>query len=145
MLKHLFLFHKSYKLKPLMRNHKLYELTVYSGNKNEVIPLQRLLESTPWQSALAKNLCPGLGTKGSIPYDEVTLSNLASMRNCLLDYMKQDILLLGGVMQKAQDIYWKLYKLDIESKITLCFFFLALSIFRMRYYDASAYLHPKQE
>ena len=25
--------HKSYKLKPLMRKHRLYELAVYSGNK----------------------------------------------------------------------------------------------------------------
>jgi hypothetical protein len=41
------------------------------------------------------------------------------MKKCLLDYMKQDILLLGGVMLKAQEIYWKLYKVDIESKITL--------------------------
>lgn len=49
--------------------------------------------------------------------------------------MKQDILLLGGVMQKAQEIYWTLYKLDIESKITLSS--LALSIFRMKYYDAN--------
>lgn len=49
--------------------------------------------------------------------------------------MKQDILLLGGVMLKAQEIYWKLYKVDIESKITLSS--LALTIFRMQYYDAS--------
>lgn len=34
MLKHLACHHKSYKLKPLMRNHKLYELTVYSGKKS---------------------------------------------------------------------------------------------------------------
>jgi len=51
----------------------------------------------------------------------------------LLDYMKQDILLLGGVMQKAQDIYWKLFQVDIESKITLSS--LALTIFRLKYYD----------
>jgi len=48
--------------------------------------------------------------------------------------MKQDIRLLGGVMQKAQEIYWNVYKVDIESKITLPS--LALSIFRMKYYDA---------
>lgn len=44
-------------------------------------------------SDLAKNLCPGLGPKGSIPYDKVRLENLASQKNSLLDYMKQDILL----------------------------------------------------
>lgn len=57
------------------------------------------------------------------------------MKDELVDYMKQDIYLLGGVMQKAQDIYMKLYNVDIESKITLSS--LALSIFRLKYYDAS--------
>lgn len=33
--------------------------------------------------------------------------------------MKQDILLLVRVMQKAQEIYWKLYMVGIENKITL--------------------------
>nr|GFA75736.1 DNA polymerase-like [Tanacetum cinerariifolium] len=36
-------------------------------------------------------------------------------------------------MQKAQNIYWKLYQLDIERKITLSS--LALNIFRLRYYN----------
>lgn len=135
LLKHLACHHKSYKLKPLMRNNRLYELAVYSGEKM-LFRFRDSLNLLPGKlSALAKNLCPGLGPKGSIPYEEVTLSNLASMKKSLLDYMKQDILLLGGVMQKAQEIYWKLYKVDIESKITLSA--LALSIFRMKYYDAS--------
>lgn len=135
LLKHLACHHKSYKLKPLMRNHRLYELAVYSGKKM-LFRFRDSLNLLPGKlSSLAKNLCPGLGPKGSIQYDEVTLSNLASMKKSLLAYMKQDILLLGGVMQKAQEIYWKLYKVDIESKITLSS--LALSIFRMKYYDPS--------
>nr|UYK51798.1 hypothetical protein [Paphiopedilum micranthum] len=135
LLKHLACHHKSYKLKPLMRNNRLYELAVYSGNKM-LFRFRDSLNLLPGKlSALANNLCPGLGPKGSIPYDEVTLSNLVSMKNRLLDYMKQDILLLGGVMQKAQEIYWNLYKVDIESKITLSS--LALSIFRMKYYDSN--------
>jgi len=135
LLKHLACHHKSYKLKTLMRNHRLYELAVYSGEKM-LFRFRDSLNLLPGKlSALAKNLCPGLGPKGSIPYEEVTLSNLASMKKSLLDYMKQDILLLGGVMQKAQEIYWKVYTVDIESKITLSS--LALSIFRMKYYDAS--------
>lgn len=55
------------------------------------------------------------------------------MRDELVEYMKQDIYLLGGVMKKTQEIYWNLYKVDIEGKITLSS--LALSIFRLRYYD----------
>lgn len=135
LLKHLARHHKNYKLKPLMRNHRLYELSVYS-NKKLLFRFRDSLNLLPGKlSSLAKNLCPGLGQKGSIPYDEVTQSNLESKKISLLDYMKQDILLLGGVMQKAQEIYWKLYKVDIESKITLPS--LALSIFRMKYYDSS--------
>lgn len=38
-------------------------------------------------------------------------------------------------MLKAQEIYWKQYKVDIESKITLSS--LARCIFRMKYYDDS--------
>jgi hypothetical protein len=135
LLKHLACHHKSYKLKPLMRNRRLYDLAVYSGNKL-LFRFRDSLNLLPGKLRdLAKNLCPALGPKGSIPYEEVTVSNLASMKQSLLDYMKQDILLLGGVMQNAQEIYWKLYKEDIESKITISS--LALSIFRMKYYDAS--------
>ncbi|KAJ1416382.1 DNA-directed DNA-polymerase, family B, mitochondria/virus [Sesbania bispinosa] len=47
--------------------------------------------------------------------------------------MKTDILLLGGVMQKAQDIYWKLFKIDIVSQLTLSS--VALTIFRVKYYN----------
>lgn len=135
LLKHLACHHKNYKLKPLMRNHRLYELAVYSSNKI-LFCFRDSLNLLPGKlSELGKNLCPGLGPKGSIPYDEVRLENLVSMKKSLLDYMKQDILLLGGVMQKAQEIYWKLYKIDIESKMTISS--LAISIFRLKYYDVS--------
>lgn len=81
-------------------------------------------------SSLGRNLCPELGEKGSINHDEVDVTNLKSNKKILLDYMKQDILLLGGVMQKAQEIYNAVYNVDIESKITVSS--LALSIFRMK-------------
>lgn len=137
LLKHLACHHKSYKIKPLMRNHRLYEIAVYSGKKM-LFRFRDSLNLLPGKlQSLAKNLCPELGEKGSIPYSEVEESNLVSMKKDLLDYMKQDILLLGGVMLKAQESYWKLYKVDIESKITLPS--LALSIFRMKYYDSSNY------
>lgn len=50
------------------------------------------------------NLCPELGSKGSISYEDVRLETLSTMKDSLLDYMKQDILLLGGIMQKFQDL-----------------------------------------
>lgn len=133
LLKHLACYHNKYTLKPLMRNNRLYELAVYSGKKM-LFCFRDSLNLLPGKlNDLAKNLCPVLGAKGSIEHDKLNLSNLASKKESLLDYMKQDILLLGGVMQNAQEIYWKLYQLDIESKITLSS--LALSIFRLRYYN----------
>lgn len=118
-----------------MRNNILYELAVYSGKKigfrirdsNHLIPGRLAL--------LASNLCPELGEKGSIPYEDVSRLNLITLKERYFKYMKQDILLLGGVMQKAQDIYWKLFSIDIESKITLPS--LALTIYRTLYYDES--------
>lgn len=118
-----------------MRNLRLYELTVYDG-KRLLFRFRDSLNLLPGKlSSLARNICPELGEKGSIKHDEVDVTNLKSNTKILLDYMKQDILLLGGVMQKAQEIYSAVYKVDIESKITVSS--LALSIFRMKYYDAS--------
>ncbi|GJY02972.1 DNA polymerase-like protein [Tanacetum coccineum] len=82
---------------------------------------------------LAMNLCPDFGTKGFVDHESVNEKSFEKDKEVLIEYMKTDILLLGRVMQKAQNIYWKLYQLDIESKITLLY--LALKIFRLRYYN----------
>ncbi|XP_022975380.1 uncharacterized protein LOC111474649 [Cucurbita maxima] len=137
LLKHLAYHHKDLKLKPLMRNNRLYELVVYS-DKKMLFRFRDSLNLLPGKlSSLGNNLCPDLGPKGSIsiPYDKLKVEDLIPHKSELLDYMKQDIRLLGGVMQKAQEIYWEVYQVDIESKITLPS--LALSIFRSKYYDVS--------
>lgn len=137
LLKHLAYHHKSLKLKPLMRNNRLYELAVYR-NKKMLFRFRDSLNLLPGKlSSLGNNLCPDLGPKGSIsiPYDKLKVEDLVNNKRELLDYMKQDIRLLGGVMQKAQKIYWEVYKVDIEKRITLSS--LALSIFRLKYYDVS--------
>lgn len=112
---------QGYKRKPLMRNNRLYELGVYSAKNILLFRFRDSLNPLPGKlSALvARSLCPDLGTKGSIQDENVTLSNLCFMKKSLLDYMIQDIRLLGGIMQKAQEIYWELYQVDIDSKITL--------------------------
>ena len=105
LLKHLACHHK-YELKPLLRNNRLYELGVYSGN-NMLFHFRDFLNLLPGSpNSLAKSLCPKLGTKGSIDHENVTLSNPISNKKTLLDYMKQDVLLLRGVIQNAQDIDW---------------------------------------
>lgn len=135
LLKHLVCHHKNYELKTLLRNNRVYEIAVYSGKKM-LFRVRDSLNLLPASlDALSKNLCPELGGKGNIDHDNMSITNIESQKKILLDYMKQDILLLGGVMLKAQEIYWKLFQVDIESKITLPS--LALTIFRLKYYDAS--------
>ncbi|KAL0307813.1 UNVERIFIED_CONTAM: DNA polymerase [Sesamum angustifolium] len=62
-----------YKLKPLLRNNRLYELAVYSGKKM-LFRFRDSLNLLPGKlSSLANNLCPELGPKGSIEHDKVEL------------------------------------------------------------------------
>lgn len=48
-------------------------------------------------------------------------------------YLQQDILLLGGVLLRAQDIYCSKFNIDTEDTMTLSA--LAMKIFRHNYYD----------
>lgn len=126
-----------YRIKTLMRNHKLYELKVYIGGKL----LLRFRDSCTLLpsslEALGKTLCPELGSKGSIPHSELEVSNLLGHSEDLINYLRQDILLLGGVMLKAQEINWDKYHIDIEDVMTLSS--LSLKIFRQNYFDDEAF------
>lgn len=122
-----------YKIKTLLRNHKLYELKVYLGDKlllrfrDSCTLLPSSLET------LGKTLCPELGSKGSIPHADLSVSNLLLNSVDLINYLRQDILILGGVMLKAQEINWSKYRIDVEDVMTLSS--LALKIFRQNYFD----------
>lgn len=136
LLKHLVFNHQEkYKIpKLLIRNRMIYEINVYSNSEKLLFRFRDSLHLIPGKlQDLARNLCKHLGNKGSIPYDQINPENLVRKKTMLIEYMKQDILLLGGVMQKAQSIYWDLYGIDIVNKITLSA--LALNIFRLKYYD----------
>jgi len=126
-----------YHIKPLLRNLRLSKLSVYLG-KELLFTFKDSYTLLPSSLAsLSKTLCPELGSKGSIPHDEVKVSNLLDKSEELLSYMRQDIRLLGGVMLKAQDIYWSLYNVDIENLLTVSA--LALSIYRTNYYDQESW------
>ncbi|KAF6162035.1 hypothetical protein GIB67_002624 [Kingdonia uniflora] len=73
------------------------------------------------------------GVKGSIQHDKLRVSMLQNQRDQLLDYMRQDIHLLAGVVMKTQEIYWTEYSIDITSCLTLSS--QAMKIFRSRYYN----------
>nr|CAD1823632.1 unnamed protein product [Ananas comosus var. bracteatus] len=98
------------KIKPLVRNHKLYELKVYINDKL----LLRFRDScTLLPSSLAslgRTLCPELGPKGSIPHKDLVVFDL-----------------------QAQEINWSKYQIDIEDVMTVSA--LSLKIFRKKYFD----------
>lgn len=135
LLRHIILFHKNLTIKPLIRNSQIYEIAIYSADKSRLLfKLRDSLNLIPGPLLeLGSCLCPELGCKGSIDHDNVTVENLGQNKDEYNKYLEQDILLLGGVMQKAQEIYWNLYMLDIVTQITISS--MALTIFRMRYYD----------
>ncbi|KAL0302572.1 UNVERIFIED_CONTAM: DNA polymerase [Sesamum calycinum] len=72
-----------YKLKPLLRNNRLYELAVYSGKKM-LFRFRDSLNLLPGKlSSLANNLCPELGPKGSIEHDKL-LSRLGKRASWIM-------------------------------------------------------------
>lgn len=124
---------KNYKRKTLLRNHKLYELKVYRGNKLLVRYRDSLTMLPNDLNTLAKTLCPELGAKGSIPHEDLNASNILDHGDNLITYLRQDILILGGVMLKAQKIYSSKYRIDIEDVMTISS--LSMKIFRIKFLD----------
>ncbi|KAF5182439.1 Dna polymerase, partial [Thalictrum thalictroides] len=124
---------KKYKIKTLLRNHKLYELKLYLCDRL-LLRFRDSLTLLPGSlKTLGKTLCPELGSKGSIPHEELSVSNIHLKSVDLINYLRQDIVLLGGVMLKAQQIYWNKYSIDIEDMMTLTS--LSLKIFRQNFFD----------
>ena len=128
---------EKYKIKPLMRNNMIYDLSVYRDSKYLFRFRDSLCVFPKKLEDLGKTLCPNLGTKGSIEHKGLRVHHLKDKRSLLLEYMKQDIRILGGVMVKGQEIYWSQFNVDIENCMTLSS--LAISIFRRQYYDPKSW------
>lgn len=69
--------------------------------------------------SLGQSFCPELGCKGSIDHSAITVYNLKDNSKEVLNYMRQDIRLLGGVLVKAQAISLKKEKATMEKAITI--------------------------
>lgn len=67
LLRHLVINGQKYTIKPIMRNHMLYEIAVYLDKKQLFSLRDSLTLLTSSLKILAKHLCPQLGSKGSIP------------------------------------------------------------------------------
>lgn len=121
----------------MLRNHKIYELKVYLGDRFLVRFRDSLTLMPSSLEKLGKTLCPELGSKGSIPHEKLSSSNLLLNSVDLINYLRQDILILGGVMLKAQEINWSKYRIDIEDVMTLSS--LSLKIFRKNFFDDNTF------
>lgn len=141
LLRHLALhLEQPYTIKPLVRNSRIYEILIHmkTGNPKKqqklVLRIRDSCKLLPGSLAdLAASFCPDAGGKGEIDHENVDVHKLGSHREEYLDYLDQDIVLLGLIVQKAQDIYWQRYKIDIVADMTISA--LAMSIFRMEFYD----------
>lgn len=133
---------KKYTVKPLVRNNMLYEIVVYerlnADQERVVLRFRDSLTLLPASLAsLADTFCPECGKKGQIDHSSVQIENLISKREEVLTYMIQDIRLLGGIMLRAQDLFFRYYQVDITTSLTLSS--LAMNIFRLIYYDPKAF------
>lgn len=151
LLKHLISRHSDYIIKPLIRNHRIYEIKVYKKMQQEVdgkmvdkigvllFTFKDSLNLLPGKlDTLAQNLCPDLGGKYDFDHEQLkTVEDISRLEEELLEYLKQDVLLLGGVMKKAQEIILNLYNVNINTVLTISS--LAMRIFRIKYYDASSF------
>ncbi|XP_050217594.1 DNA polymerase-like [Mercurialis annua] len=126
-----------YKIKPLLRNHKNYELKVYLGDRFLVRFRDSLTLMPSSLEKLGKTLCPESGSKESIPHEKLSSSNLLLNSVDLINYLRYAILILGGVMLKAQEINWSKYCIDIEDVMTLSS--LSLKIIRNNFFDDNTF------
>jgi len=86
-------------------------------------------------------MCPEWGEKGRLEMKpkEIVESVISQpkYRAIFLQYMTQDIKLLGGVMLKAQEMFWNNYAVDITRCLTASA--LSMFIFRLRYFDPNSF------
>jgi len=133
---------KRYTMKPLLRNNVLYEIVIYErlfkGVGKVILRFRDSLTLLPGSLAsLGSTFCPSLGSKGSFDHKSVNINNVMEKINEVIPYMKQDIYLLAGIMLNAQDLYFRNYKVDITTCLTLSS--LAMTIFRGSYYDPNTF------
>lgn len=88
-------------------------------------------------ASLGKTLCPELGLKGSIPHSDLVVSDLQGKNESLINDLRQDILLLGGVIFQAQEIHWYQSQIDVEDVMTVSA--LSLKIVRKKDLDDKAF------
>ena len=137
LLKH-FLMDENLIVKPIIREHNIYQITIVDRKKPKipVLYLRDSLKLLPGSlKSLATTMCPELGGKGSIPHEELNEFNISEKKEELIKYLSQDILILAGVLRKAQEKYWNRLKIDITNCLTVSS--MAMKIYRTHYYPTT--------
>jgi hypothetical protein len=139
--------------KLISRNHSVYELRVYKAptsgttKKRLLFKMRCSLHLLPCSLAqLGKEICPDLEGKGFIEHDKVTTTTIKSRQKDYVQYMKNDVKLLGAIMVRAQKFFYDDYHIDVVDKTTIAA--LSLSIFRMHFFDdkkSKLYIPTKEE
>ncbi|KAH6556220.1 hypothetical protein KP509_1Z195900, partial [Ceratopteris richardii] len=132
-------------IKPIIREHNVYQIKVYSKKnpKEVVLDIRDSLKLLPGSlDLLANTMCPELGGKGQLNHEELNEFNISSRRQECLKYLEQDILLLAGILRKAQEKYWVRYQIDITKSLTVSA--LAMKIYRTYYYPDTLPIYKPQ-
>lgn len=150
LLKHLVRSCRHFRFKPIIKEHNVYQIAGGTGSLSKgggFLLHERFYETAPREACF-----PGqypmpqswLNGKGSIPHDSITESYLKEKEHqaLLIDYLRQDVLILAGVMHKAQKLYWENYKVDITKCLTLSA--LALKIYRVSFYPKAWPIYQPQ-
>lgn len=131
-----------YTIRPLVRNRKLYEIAVFKGKTKLYSMRDSMRHLGGSLDKLAKDLCPELGKKDPIDFAKLHEGNLKEHQDEVLIYMRQDIILLGGVVLKAQDLYYELFKMDLTTRLTVSS--LALERFRQEFGRSAFQIETKR-
>lgn len=131
-----------YTIRPLVRNRKLYEIAVFKGKTKLYSMRDSMRHLGGSLDKLAKDLCPELGKKDPIDFAKLHEGNLKEHQDEVLIYMRQDIILLGGVVLKAQDLYYELFQIDLTTRLTVSS--LALEIFRQEFGRSAFQIETKR-
>ncbi|MCO5560144.1 hypothetical protein L7F22_013751 [Adiantum nelumboides] len=132
-------------LKPIIREHNVYQVLVYDKScpKSPVLDIRDSLKLLPGSlKSLAETMCPELGGKGSISHEELNEFNISERKRELIKYMEQDILILAGVLRKAQEKYWNRFHIDITNCLTVSS--MAMKIYRTHYYPSTYPIYRPQ-
>lgn len=90
-------------LKTRIREHQIDQIIIYDKKKlkTPLLYIRDSLKLLPSLKSLAETMRPELSSKGSIPHKESNKLNIREKQYELIKYLKQDIMILAGVLKQS--------------------------------------------